>query len=407
MTHATDISTAGTTPAVEMLRISKRFPGVVANDDVDFVAMRGEVHALLGENGAGKSTLTNILTGMYRPESGEVRLFGEPVSFHTPRQAIDAGVGMVHQHFHLVAPFTVAENVVLGEHGDDRSRSVAAREIEPKVRELSERYGLAVDPGARIWQLSVGERQRVEILKMLYRDARILVLDEPTAVLTPQESTLLFATLRRMADEGRTVIFISHKLDEVMAASDQVTVLRDGRNAGTVATASTDARGLARMMVGREVVFSRRPTRTVEAAAPVALALAGVGALGDDGRTALHDIDLEVRAGEILGIAGVAGNGQRELAEVAGGRRAVSAGTVRVGTTTLGRGRPRDAAKAGVAFHVLDRPNPLGGVHVEGGVQRRVSQRAEAGAELRRRARSGERVHGRQRRHAGGGEGGA
>ncbi len=194
-----------------MRGITKRFPGVVANDGVDFEAAVGEVHALLGENGAGKSTLSNILTGLYRPDEGEILLYGRRVEFQSPRDALDAGIGMVHQHFRLVEPFTVAENVILGDHrGEGRSFRLRRRAIERRVGEISRRYGLHVDPRARIWQLSVGEQQRVEILKALYREARILILDEPTAVLTPQEAEALFATLREMAAEGRTVIFISH-----------------------------------------------------------------------------------------------------------------------------------------------------------------------------------------------------
>ena len=210
--------------AVELRDITKRFPGVVANDGVHFEAAEGEVHALLGENGAGKSTLSNILTGLYRPDGGEILLWGKPVSFASPREALEAGIGMVHQHFRLVPPFTVAENVILGDHrGEGKKFMVHPRRIERRVAELGERYRIAVDPRARIWQLSIGEQQRVEILKALYREARILILDEPTAVLTPQEAESLFETLRVMADEGRTIIFISHKLHEVKAVSDRVT----------------------------------------------------------------------------------------------------------------------------------------------------------------------------------------
>ncbi|HSX21993.1 MAG TPA: ATP-binding cassette domain-containing protein, partial [Gaiellaceae bacterium] len=216
-------------PAVTMRGIVKQFPGVLANDDVDFEAAVGEVHALLGENGAGKSTLSNILTGLYRPDAGEILLDGEHVQFQSPRDALDVGIFMVHQHFRLVETFTVAENIVLGDHrGEGRTFRLRTRAIERRVAELAERFGLAVDPRARIWQLSLGEQQRVEILKALYRDARILILDEPTAVLTPQEADALFVTLREMAADGRTVIFISHKLHEVMAVADRVTVLRGG-----------------------------------------------------------------------------------------------------------------------------------------------------------------------------------
>src|SRR3954465_10400240 len=221
---------ASKTPAVRLLGITKRFPGVVANERVDFEAAAGEVHALLGENGAGKSTLSNILTGLYRPAEGDMFGDGRKVHFHAPRDALEAGISMVHQHFRLVEPFTVAENIVLGDHrGEGPTVRLRHRAIERRVAELSERYGLAVDPRARIWQLSLGEQQRVEILKALYRDAKILILDEPTAVLTPQEAEVLFGTLREMAAEGRTVIFISHKLHEVKAVADRVTVLRGGK----------------------------------------------------------------------------------------------------------------------------------------------------------------------------------
>ena len=247
-------------PAVTMRGITKRFPGVLANDQVDFEALVGEVHALLGENGAGKSTLSNILTGLYRADEGELELYGQPADFQSPRDALDAGIGMVHQHFRLVEPFTVAENVVLGDHRDlGRSFRLHSRAIEQRVAELGERYGIAVEPRARIWQLSVGEQQRVEILKALYREARVLILDEPTAVLTPQEAEGLFVTLRSMAAEGRTIIFISHKLHEVTAVADRVTVLRGGRSIGTVDTAGATSQSLAALMVGRDVDVTRRP----------------------------------------------------------------------------------------------------------------------------------------------------
>src|SRR5215813_3728018 len=253
---------ASTPPAVRLRGITKRFPGVVANDGVDFEAAAGEVHALLGENGAGKSTLSNILTGLYRPDAGEIHLYGRPVEFQTPRDALDAGICMVHQHFRLVEPFTVAENVALGDHrGEGRRFLVHPGTIERRVADLSNRYGLAVHPRARIWQLSVGEQQRVEIVKALYREARILIMDEPTAVLTPQEAEALFVTLRAMADAGKTVVFISHKLHEVKAVSDRVTVLRGGRTIGTVETAEATPRSLASLMVGREIEIARREGR--------------------------------------------------------------------------------------------------------------------------------------------------
>ncbi|MEI8104690.1 MAG: ABC transporter ATP-binding protein [Actinomycetes bacterium] len=342
-------------PAVSLRGITKRFPGVVANDGVDFEAAEGEVHALLGENGAGKSTLSNILTGLYRPDEGEIRLYGEPVSFTSPRDALDAGVCMVHQHFRLVAPFTVAENVMLGDHrGEGGKFLVHPRNVERRVAELGERYRIAVDPRARIWQLSIGEQQRVEILKALYREARILILDEPTAVLTPQEAESLFETLRAMAAEGRTVIFISHKLHEVTAVANRVTVLRGGRTVATTDIAEATPQSLASLMVGREVDVSRRQPRAGEIGEPV-LELEDVCAAGDRGGDALHGITLDVRAGEIIGIAGVAGNGQRELAETLTGMRVATRGEIRVHGKVLRGGDPREAIRAGVAHVPEDR----------------------------------------------------
>src|SRR5829696_5239531 len=319
-------------PAIAAHGIVKRFPGVVANAGVDFEAASGEVHALLGENGAGKSTLSNILTGLYRPDEGEIALDGRVVHFGSPRDALDAGIFMVHQHFRLVEPFTVAENVILGEHG---------------VRDLGERYGIAVDPRARIWQLSLGEQQRVEILKALYREARILILDEPTAVLTPQEAESLFATLRAMAAEGRTVIFISHKLHEVMAVAERVTVLRGGKTVATVDVPEASQQSLAALMVGREVeTVRRRPADRARVAEEVALACHDLHVLGDRGEPAVRGVDLEVRAGEIVGVAGVAGNGQRELAEALTGMREPSRGRVEAAGRRLRPGDPRAAIGA-------------------------------------------------------------
>jgi ABC-type uncharacterized transport system ATPase subunit len=337
-----------------MRGITKRFPGVVANDGVDFDAVAGEVHALLGENGAGKSTLSNILTGLYRPDEGEISLYGRQVEFHAPRDALDAGICMVHQHFRLVEPFTVAENVLLGDHrGEGRAFRLRPRAIERRVVELSKRYGQPVDPRARIWQLSLGEQQRVEILKALYREARILILDEPTAVLTPQESEALFVTLRGIAAEGRTVIFISHKLHEVKAVADRVTVLRGGRLIATVPAAEATPRSLAALMVGRELGGGRKPSE--RQAGEVVLELDGVWAQGDRGGAALKGVSLSVLAGEIAAVAGVAGNGQRELAETIAGMRAPTKGTMRFRGRRLHGGDPREAIGAGIAYIPEDR----------------------------------------------------
>jgi ABC-type uncharacterized transport system ATPase subunit len=338
-----------------MRGITKLFPGVLANDGVDFEAAAGEVHALLGENGAGKSTLSNILTGLYRPDEGEIFLHGEQVDFHVPRDALDAGVCMVHQHFRLVEPFTVAENVVLGDHrGEGRAFRLRHRSIERRVGDLSKRYGLHVDPRARIWQLSLGEQQRVEILKALYREARILILDEPTAVLTPQEADVLFETLREMAAEGRTVIFISHKLHEVKAVADRVTVLRGGRTIGTVSTVDATPRSLAALMVGRELAAEGGVARGECTPGDAVLELDDVWAQGDRGDAAVRGVSLDVCSGEIVAIAGVAGNGQRELAETIAGIRQQTKGEVRVGGRKL-RGDPRSAQGAGVAYVPEDR----------------------------------------------------
>jgi general nucleoside transport system ATP-binding protein len=340
--------------AVVMRGIVKRFPGVLANDRVDFEAAAGEVHALLGENGAGKSTLSNILTGLYRPDAGEIFLHGEPVQFHSPRDALDARIFMVHQHFRLVEPFTVAENVVLGDHrGEGRTFRLRHRAIEQRVAELSKRYGLAVDPRARVWQLSLGEQQRVEILKALYREARILILDEPTAVLTPQEADALFETLREMASEGRTVVFISHKLHEVKAVADRVTVLRGGRSIATVPAADATPRSLASLMVGREMDTAAVP-RARTAGDPV-LELEDVWADSDRGGPALRGASLVVRGGEIVAVAGVAGNGQRELAETVAGMRPATRGAIRIAGKSIRGGDPRAAIAAGVAYVPEDR----------------------------------------------------
>ncbi|MEX1162736.1 MAG: ABC transporter ATP-binding protein [Nitriliruptor sp.] len=338
-------------PALEAVGITKVFPGVVANDAVDLTLHRGEVHALLGENGAGKSTLASVLTGLYRPDGGELRRDGQPLTLRSPRDGLERGIGIVHQHFRLVQRFTVAENIALG---DGRlpwrwRRSVVA----DAVRKLSERYHLPVDPGAVVGDLSVGEQQRIEIVKALYRGADVLLLDEPTAVLTPQEADALFATVRAMAADGKAIVFISHKLREVMAVSDRVTVMRDGAVVGSLHAANTDPAELAELMVGRQVDLSARKARG-EAGRAV-LSLRGVDLDAVDGRGGLHGIDLEVRAGEILGVAGVAGNGQRELAETVAGLRAPTRGSIHVHHRDVTGTGPAATRVAGIGYVPEDR----------------------------------------------------
>jgi simple sugar transport system ATP-binding protein len=337
---------ASETLAVELRNIDKAFYGVKANDDVNFQLRRGEVHALLGENGAGKSTMCSILAGLYRPDSGEMFFEGKPVGFKNPKDALAAGVGMVYQHFRLVSNLTVAENFALG-HPDVKFRMDRKRQ-EAAAAALGEEYGLPIDPTARIWQLSVGEQQRVEILKLLYRRVNVLILDEPTAVLTPQEAQQLFKTMRQMAEEGRSVIFVSHKLYEVKQVSDRVTVLRDGKTVGGADTADATPRDLARMMVGRELDL---PTRD-EAAAfgdPV-LSVTDLHVPGDRGLEAVKGINVEIRSGEIVGIAGVSGNGQRELAYGLVGLRQPTSGTVHVAGVDVTRLSVLDHIRAGVAY---------------------------------------------------------
>jgi simple sugar transport system ATP-binding protein len=345
-------------PAVEMHGVVKRFPGVIANDQADLTVAAGEIHALLGENGAGKSTLMNVLAGLYRPDAGEIRVHGRTVDIRSPRDATQLGVGMVHQHFMLVQPQTVAENVILG-LSTPRFR-LDMPKFEAEIRGLSARYGLQVDPSACIWQLSVGEQQRVEILKMLYRGADILILDEPTAVLTPQESEELGHTLRQMVSEGKTVIFITHKLGEVMTFADRVTVLRRGKTVSTLNTSMTTKRDLACEMVGREVIF--RIDRSeysvppeLEAEAEPVLVIENLSALNDKALPALSGVSLTLTRFEILGIAGVAGNGQRELAEVTTGLRKATSGRILLGTRELANRPPRRAIDLGVAHVPEDR----------------------------------------------------
>jgi general nucleoside transport system ATP-binding protein len=337
--------------AVEMRGIVKQFPGVLANDAVDFDLRPGEVHALLGENGAGKSTLMNVLAGLYRPEAGEIRLDGGPVDFRSPRDAISAGLGMVHQHFTLVPSQTVTENILLG-LSRPRFRLRLGR-YEDEIGELSERFGLRVDPRAKVWQITVGEQQRVEILKMLYRGVRILIMDEPTAVLAPQEIEDLFRTLRAMIASGRSVVFISHKLAEVMAIADRITVMRRGRvTAAGIRAGDTTRAELARLMVGRAVLETVE--RTPGTPGDVVLSLRDLEAENDRGLPALRGVSLDVRAGEIVGIAGVAGNGQSELAQVITGLRPCRGHVQLAGHDTANR-PAGEAIRQGVAHVPEDR----------------------------------------------------
>lgn len=323
------IERSHTSPAVLMKGIVKRFPEVAANQGIDFRVLPGEVHSLLGENGAGKTTLMKILSGFYQPDEGEIFIHGERVVLRSPRDALDHGIGMVHQHFQLVGNFTVAENLALAVPGGVRLNK---SRLEDAVARLSERFGLAVDSRARIWELSVGEQQRVEILRMLHRRVDVLVMDEPTAVLAPQEIERLFSVMRRIRDEGRSIIFITHKLEEVLEISDYITVLRRGKVMSTVrpdkvkATDGFISTELARMMVGREVILevgkeSRRTERTL-------LEVEGLSARGDRGEEAVKGISFSVKAGEVFAVLGVAGNGQRELVEALIGLRPKERGRV-------------------------------------------------------------------------------
>ncbi len=336
---------------VEMRGIVKTFPGVVANDKVNFQLRRGEIHALLGENGAGKTTLMNVLYGLYRPDQGEILVNGKHVAFNSPQDAIAMKIGMIHQHFMLVQAMNVVENIILGL----RSNNVVINKVaaEKKVKELAESYGLKVEPSSYIWQLSVGEQQRVEILKAMYRDASILILDEPTAVLTPSETGDLFRILRKMKDEGNSVVYISHKLDEVMEVSDEITVLRLGKVVSQVAKKDTSKVELARLMVGREVIFRLSKSAT-KIGQPI-LQVERICALNDRKTEALKKISFEVKEGEILGVAGVSGNGQRELAEVLIGLRPLTSGRITISGVDVTHASPRRMADLGVGFIPEDR----------------------------------------------------
>jgi len=343
-------SNENTEYVVEMKGIVKRFFNVIANDHIDFKLRRGEIHALLGENGAGKTTLMNILYGIYTPDEGEIYVNGRLVEIKTPRDAIKLGIGMVHQHFMLVETLTVAENLALEL---ETSFLNPTEEVRLKVEEIMEKYGLKVNLDAKVWQLSTGEKQRIEILKAICRGANILILDEPTSVLTPGEVRELFKFLKRMASEGKSIIFVTHKLKEVMEISDRVTVLRKGKVVGILDTSKTNEYELAKLMVGREVIFEleKAPSKLSDPQ----LVVEKLNVLNDRGQLAVKDVSFEVRGGEIYGIAGVAGNGQKELVEAITGLRRVVSGKIYIGGVDATNRGPSAVRRMGVAFIPEDR----------------------------------------------------
>lgn len=343
---------ASEAPALEVRDITKRFPGVLANDHISFTLEPSEIHALLGENGAGKTTLMNVIYGLYTPDEGEIYVRGQPVTIEDPNDAIQLGIGMVHQHFMLVPTLTVAENIILGKEttrGPVLNRRLARR----RIMELSQQYGLAVDPDAYVRDISVGHQQRVEIIKALYRGADILILDEPTAVLTPQEAEDLFEVMRSLIEQGKSIIFITHKLKEVLEVSDRISVLRDGQLVGTTTPAEATQSSLAAMMVGRDVLLEvTKEPRTPD---DVVLAVEDLNVLDDRGLVTVKGISLQVRAGEILGVAGVQGNGQTELVEAITGLREPESGSVRINGHETTFSSPRAITELGSAHIPEDR----------------------------------------------------
>jgi general nucleoside transport system ATP-binding protein len=340
-------------PALELRGITKRFPGVVANDRIDFDLRPGEVHALLGENGAGKSTLMNVLYGLYHPDEGEILIKGEPVRLHSPKDAIKHGIGMVHQHFMLIPVMTVAENIVLATEPTHAAVLLDRRAADKRVRDLSRAFNFAIDPEAKVESITVGQQQRVEILKALYRGADILILDEPTAVLTPQEARELFQILETLTREGMSVIFITHKLNEVLDIADRITVLRRGKRIDTVDREGATEEGLARMMVGREVLL-RVEKPPADPGEPL-LQIEDLSVTDDRGLEAVGGVSLEVRAGEIVGIAGVDGNGQTELIDAITGLMRPTSGTIMVGGRDLTTADARTVLDEGVGHIPEDR----------------------------------------------------
>lgn len=345
---------AGSPVVLELQGISKKFPGVVANDQVDFTLKQGEIHTILGENGAGKSTLMNVIAGLYPPDAGSILLSNRKIHFANPRQAIEQGIGMVHQHFMLVPNHTVAENIILGTR---QPFHLNFKSVHEEIEALCQTYGLRVSATRKIQELSVGEQQRVEILKVLYRGAKILILDEPTAVLTPQESETLYQIIRNLVQAGHSIIFISHKMKEVMGLSDRITVLHRGKVLITLKKDVTNAQELAKIMMGTQKATASplptptRPTVTKE----VVIALKQVEASDDRGHRALKEIDLEIRAGQIVGLAGISGNGQTQLAEVLSGIRPITAGTSIYCGETLHQPSVHDMIVRGVGYIPEDR----------------------------------------------------
>ncbi|HLO12385.1 MAG TPA: ABC transporter ATP-binding protein [Pseudoneobacillus sp.] len=337
---------------IEMLGIRKEFPGIVANDNITLQVKKGEIHALLGENGAGKSTLMNVLFGLYQPEKGEIRVNGKLVNITNPNIANDLGIGMVHQHFMLVDPFTVTENIILGQEVTSKGM-IDIKKAEKDVREISERYGLAVDPQAKISDITVGMQQRVEILKTLYRGAEILIFDEPTAVLTPQEIGELIQIMKTLINEGKSIILITHKLKEIMEVCDRCTVIRKGVGIGTVNVSETNPNELASLMVGREVTFK---TEKIEANPkhPV-FEIEKLNVKDSRGIGVVNGLDLTIRAGEIVGIAGVDGNGQSELIEAITGLRKIESGSVKLNGKDITKLPPRKITESGIGHIPQDR----------------------------------------------------
>jgi simple sugar transport system ATP-binding protein len=382
---------------LELRHVSKRFGGILANDRIDIRVEPGTIHALIGENGAGKSTAMRVAYGFYSADAGEILIDGRVRSIRRPLDAIALGVGMVHQHFMLVDTMTVAENIVLGAE-PGTALSLDLDEASSRIRRLSAEFNLAVDPGAVVGQLSVGQQQRVELLKALYRDARLLILDEPTAVLTPHEVEELFGILRRMREQGKTIVIITHKLTEVLAISDDVTVMRDGRVVGRVKTAATSAAELARLMVGRDVLLQLEKTPARPGSVVLCVKALSVRSAVDPGRRLLDDVSFEVRAGEIVGVAGVEGNGQRELIEAIAGLvepSQVSGEIALDGMPLRGIGAgarrergvahvPEDRHRRGLLLEFSVRENAILGVHrrppIESGVllsEREITRRAD------------------------------